>query len=116
MASLGERVTLTPSVRLYTQSAASFYYDPVYSFIGAPFPPGWLEQPPTWLSPDARLAAFGAVTLGLRFGLRWSARWSGDIKVEQYEQRGSWRVGGQGSPGLATLRATFLQLGVVHRF
>ena len=116
VASLGERFTLTPSARYYTQGAASFYYDPVYSFVEAPYPPGWLEQPPTWLSPDARLSAFGAVTLGLRFGLRWSARWSGDFKIEQYEQRASWRTGGPGSPGLAPLKATFLQVGLVHNF
>lgn len=116
VAPLGARLSLTPSLRLHSQRAASFYYDPVYSYIGAPYPPGWLEAPPRWLSPDARLSGFGAVTLGLKLGVDWSARWSSDVKIEHYEQRGSWRVGGKGSPGLAPLRATFLQLGVVRRF
>ena len=116
VAPLGGRLTLTPSLRLHSQRAAAFYYDPVYSYIGAPFPPGWLEASPRWLTADARLSAFGALTLGLKLGIDWSSRWSSDLKVEQYEQRGHWRVGGPGSPGIAPLRARVLQVGLVHRF
>jgi hypothetical protein len=36
--------------------------------------------------------------------------------MERYEQRGSWRVGGTGSPGLEPLRARFLQWAFLHRF
>ena len=37
--------TLTPSLRYTTQSAAFFYYDPVYdAALGAPFPPGYCAQ------------------------------------------------------------------------
>ena len=39
-----------------------------------------------------------------------------DFKVEYYEQRGDWRVGGGGTPGLAPLRATILQLGLTRLF
>ncbi|MBK8104178.1 MAG: DUF3570 domain-containing protein [Betaproteobacteria bacterium] len=63
------RLAITPSLRLYTQTAASFYYDPVYSFLGAPLPPGYVEAPPRYLSADQRLSAFGAVTLGIRLAL-----------------------------------------------
>lgn len=113
---LSPRLVLTPSLRLYSQSAAWFYYDPVYSFAGAPLPPGYLTDPPPYLSADARLSAFGALTLGLKLALQWPAGWSTDLKVERYQQRGSWRIGGTGSPGLAPLHARFLQIGLSRRF
>lgn len=116
VAPLGEKVTLTPSLRYHTQSSASFYYDPVYSFVGAPFPPGFFENPPQFLSADHRLSAFGALTVGLKLAVQWSRQWSSDLKIEQYEQRGSWRIGGRGSPGLDVFKATFLQAGLVYRF
>jgi hypothetical protein len=34
-----------------------------------------------------------------------------DLKLERYEQRGSWRLFGTGSPGLQPMRATSLQVG-----
>ena len=39
-----------------------------------------------------------------------------DFKIEYSEQRGDWRVGGGGTPGLAPLRATILQLGLTRLF
>jgi Protein of unknown function (DUF3570) len=113
---LGERFSLTPGLRLYTQTAARFYYDPVYSFAGAPYPPGYLEAPPRYLSPDARLSAFGAVTVSLKLAARLNERWSADLKLERYEQRANWRVGGPGSPGLASLSARFMTLGLSTTF
>lgn len=113
---LSPRITVTPSLRLYAQRAAWFYYDPVYSFAGAPYPPGYLTEPPRYLSPDARLAAFGAVTVGLKFALQLPEGWSTDLKLERYEQRAAWRIGGAGSPGLAPLHARFLQVGLARRF
>lgn len=109
-------LVLTPSLRVYSQSAAWFYYDPVYSYAGAPLPPGYLSDPPDSLSPDARLSAFGALTLGLKLALRLPEGWHTDIKLEHYEQRGSWRLGGGGSPGLVPLRARFLQFGLSRQF
>ena len=59
------RFVVTPSLRYYTQSAASFYFDPVYDpDVGAPYPPGYFTNPPQYSSADQRLAAFGAVTVG----------------------------------------------------
>jgi hypothetical protein len=113
---VSERFAVVPALRLYTQSAADFYYDPVYSYLGAPFPPGWLEAPPQYLSPDQRLAAFGAVTLGIKLIARFGEGWSADLRVEGYEQRSSWRVGGDGSPGLEPLSATFIQIGLSKQF
>lgn len=108
--------TLTPIVRVHTQDAASFYADPVYDRIGEPYPPGFFEQPPRYLSLDHRLSAFGALTLGLKLEAALAPKWSADLRVDRYEQRGSWRIGGGGSPGLAPLKASFVQIGVVHRF
>ena len=109
--------TLTPSLRLYSQSAAWFYYDPVYDpDVGAPYPPGYFTNPPKYISPDQRLSAFGGVTLGLKLGIRLSPDWSADIKAEHYEQRSSWRIGGSGSPGIDPFRATFAQFGLATRF
>jgi hypothetical protein len=114
---LGERFTLTPSLRLYSQSAASFYYDPVYDpSVGAPYPPGYFTNPPQFISPDQRLSAFGAVTVGLKAALRLTPDWSTDVKVERYEQRSHWRLGGNGSPGIDPFNATFVQFGVNKRF
>lgn len=110
------RVALTPSVRLYSQSAARFYYDPVYSFLGAPLPPGFQESPPAVLSPDHRLSAFGAATLGFKVAASLGSAWTMELKVERYEQRGSWRIGGAGSPGLAPFSARFAQWGLARTF
>lgn len=117
---LNDSLTLTPLLRLHTQNAARFYGDPVYSFVGEPYPPGYLEAPPAYLSLDHRLSAFGAVTAGARLGWRlpqaWAPGWSAELRWERYEQRARWRVGGPGSPGLAPLSARLLQWGVTRRF
>ena len=114
---VGSRFTVTPSLRLYSQSAAKFYYDPVYDpDVGAPYPPGYFTNPPQFISPDQRLSAFGAVTVGLKLGVQLAPDWAMDLKAERYEQRSNWRVGGKGSPGIDPFSATFLQLGVNKRF
>lgn len=109
-------VTLAPSMRLYTQRAASFYFDPVYSYLGEPYPPGFGEGPPRALSADQRLSGFGAVTLGVKLALELGDGWTADLKIDRYEQRGDWRVGGAGSPGLAPFSARFVQLGLTRWF
>jgi Protein of unknown function (DUF3570) len=114
---LGASVTLTPSLRYYSQSAAKFYYDPVYDpDVGAPYPPGYFTNPPAYVSPDQRLSAFGAITYGLKLALQVTPDWTTDLKAERYEQRSRWRLGGQGSPGIDAFTATFVQLGVSRRF
>ncbi|MEP7297082.1 MAG: DUF3570 domain-containing protein [Burkholderiales bacterium] len=111
------RFTLTPSLRLYSQSAASFYFDPVYDpDVGAPYPPGYFTNPPQYISPDQRLSAFGAITVGLKLGVQLAPDWSTDLKYERYEQRSNWRIGGNGSPGIDPFKAQFFQLGVNKRF
>ncbi|UGQ46911.1 DUF3570 domain-containing protein [Massilia endophytica] len=107
--------TVTPSMRLYTQRAASFYFDPVYDArLGAPFPPGYAFGDGRLLSADQRLSAFGAVTLGVKLAKQIDKDWSVDLKLETYQQRGSWRLFGHGSPGLDPMRAHSIQLGVTR--
>jgi hypothetical protein len=111
--------SLVPELRLYSQSAAYFYYDPVYdAALGAPFPPGFANgaDPNRLTSPDQRLSGFGAVTAGLKVVREIGKLWTVDVKVEGYEQRGNWRLFHDGSPGLAPLHARMLQVGLTRRW
>lgn len=105
--------SLTPLLRLYTQSAARFYLDADPS--AAPFVP----MPPAdaeFYSQDQRLSAFGAATLGLKLAWQPHPDWTLDIKVEAYRQRGAWRAFGSGSPDLAPFNARTLQAGLSWSF
>lgn len=105
--------TVTPSLRVYSQTAARFYL-PVDPKIAPapPFPPADALH----YSADQRLSAFGAYTVGLRVDKDFNRDWSADIKFEQYAQRGAWAVSGKGDPGLAPFGATWLQVGLTRRF
>jgi len=103
--------SVTPSLRYYTQSAAEFYYDPVPDTAVYPGPAG----NPEFSSADQRLSAFGGVTVGLKLELRLGT-WTTDLKLERYQQRSAWRVGGKGSPGIDTFDATIVQWGLATTF
>ncbi len=114
---LPQGFTLTPSLRYTTQSAAYFYYDPVYDpVLGAPFPPGFVANPNGFYTSDQRLSAFGGITPGLKVAKSFVGGWSVDAKAEYYEQRGDWRIGGDGSPGLQDFKAQLYQVGVSRKF
>jgi hypothetical protein len=107
--------TLTPMLRLYSQRAASFYYDPSYdSNLGAPFPPGYRAS--DYNSADQRLSAFGAHTFGLKLAKQLGTDWLVDLKFERYAQRTGWRWGGGGSGGLVPLTAHLWQVGLVRQW
>jgi hypothetical protein len=99
--------SVEPSVRYYTQSKASFYFDP-------PFPQGFEFGKP--YTTDARLSAFGAFTSGIAVAKLLPEGWSVDLKLELYRQRTSWRLGGGGSPGLETFSARWIQAGISKTF
>ncbi|SHN30477.1 DUF3570 domain-containing protein [Rhizobacter sp. OV335] len=103
--------SVTPSFRYYTQNAASFYYDPVPDTAVYPGPVGT----PQFSSADQRLSAFGGITLGLKLELHLG-NWTTDLKLERYQQRSDWRIGGKGSPGIDTFDATIVQWGLATRF
>jgi hypothetical protein len=110
---LGRSITLTPSVRWYSQSAARFYVD--VDPAAGPF----LPQPPPgalYSTLDHRMSAFGARSAAMKVQWRIATDWTADLKFEHYEQRGSWRLGGSGSPGLMPVRARIWQLGLVRFF
>lgn len=105
--------TFTPMLRIYSQSAASFYVDADPSSY--PFPP----NPPDdalYYSEDQRLSAFGGHTIGLKLVRQFNEGWLFDIKIEEYTQRASWHLFGRGSPNLQPFYARSIQLGVTHQF
>ncbi len=110
------RVRVTPSIRLYSQSAAYFYYDPVYAYEGIPLPEGYVISAQVPLSADQRLASFGAVTLGLKFEANLQPGLIADLKIERYEQQNRWHFLTPGSRGLAPLTASVIQWGLTRRF
>jgi hypothetical protein len=104
---LGRGWSWTPSLRYYTQSAASFYVDP-------PFGQGFVPGEP--YSGDTRLSAFGALSAAVKLGAPLTAHWRADVKFQFYRQRGDWRLFGDGSPGLEPLSARVFEVGVTYEF
>ena len=92
-----------PSLRYYTQGAASFYQNP-------PFPTGY--APGQFYTADTRLAAFGAFTVGVTLAKALPEGWSASLKLDFYRQRADWRVGGPGSPGIDPFSARWILFGV----
>ncbi len=109
-----DALTLTPLLRFYSQSSADFYKDGQYDSSGIPIYPtlstGELN------SGDQRLSAFGAVSVGLKAHYKINPVWAVDGKIEAYEQRSSWRLGGSGSSGVDAFKASIVQMGVSHKF
>lgn len=96
--------SVRPSLRYYTQKAASFYFGP-------PVGRGFVRGEP--YTADTRLSAFGAWMPGILVTKALDGGWSVDFKLEYYEQRGSWRLGGGGSQGLLPFSARWIQIGVM---
>jgi len=104
-------ISVSPSLRYHTQSAASFYFDPVTDLAVYP---GTLGTP-EFSSVDQRLSAFGGITAGLKLELQFGD-WATSLKLERYEQRAQWRLGGEGSIGIDPFHANFVQVGLALRF
>lgn len=115
--------SVTPLLRLYSQSAANFYFDPVANdpwadadTYGAPISVVYpLYAEGGYASMDQRLSAFGAVTYGVKVSKHFGEDWTADVKFERYEQKGSWALG-TGSTGLPDFGARSIQFGVSHSF
>ncbi len=107
--------TLTPLLRLYTQSEADFYFAVAEERFSVD---GETPQPPTtrpYYTEDQRLSAFGAVTLGLKISKQLNPDWLVDLKIEKYQQRDEWSLNGSGDPGLATFNARSIQIGLSRK-
>ena len=110
---LSDGWVLTPLLRAYSQTAASFYL-PVN-----PASPAKPTLPPAsalYFSEDQRLSAFGALTVGLKVERQIDRDWSVDLKVDRYQQRASWSLSGGGDALLKPFNATWVQLGVSRLF
>jgi len=113
------RWTFTPGVRYTTQSAASFYFDPVLNAQGQYDTLATMQRAASLTgnkSADQRLSAWGAVTLSLKASYALTPDTTVSAKLESYRQSASWRLGGGGSPGLDPFRASFVQVGMTHHF
>ncbi|MBC3874818.1 DUF3570 domain-containing protein [Undibacterium sp. LX15W] len=105
--------TITPMLRLYSQTAAEFYVDAGPEDY--PFPP----NPPAkarYFSEDHRVSAFGAFTYGVKVSKQINQDWAVDVKLEQYKQAASLKWFGAGSAGLQSFYARSLQVGVSRQF
>jgi hypothetical protein len=99
--------TITPSLRYYTQSNASFYFGP-------PFGNGFVPGEP--YTADTRLAAYGALTPALRIDKQFADGWSADLSFSYYQQRPSWRSFGSGSTDILPLMARWISVGLSKTF
>jgi hypothetical protein len=100
----GERWSVRPALRYYTQSAADFY-SPVVT----------LPQPAT-LSSDQRLGAFGGLSPSLRVILHLASGLTVEGTAGYVRDAASLRLGGGGSEAFSTLRAVYGILSVSHSF
>jgi hypothetical protein len=108
----GNGWTVTPVLRLYTQTAADFYVE--HDASRDPFP----TNPPfgaLYYTEEQRLSAYGGRTLGLKVA-RQFGQWTVDVKFEQFRQRGAWTWSGSGSRNLAPFDARMAQAGASYRF
>jgi hypothetical protein len=104
---MGQGWALTPALRYYTQAAADFYKNP-------PYPRGYVIGQD--YSADTRLAAFGAVTMGLKLAKTSADGWTFYVSGDYYQQKPSWRAFGGGSPDIETFSARWLAAGVSKSF
>lgn len=104
--------TVTPLLRLYTQSEADFYIA-----VGSEEKsnPETATKPPSdavYFSEDQRLSAFGSLSFGLKVSKQLSSDWLVDLKYEHIEQRDEWCLNGHGDTGLATFNGRSIQVGL----
>ncbi len=108
--------TLTPLLRLYSQSEADFYVAVGAAEKADPTTPTPPPANAIYYSEDQRLSAFGAITLGLKVSKQINKDWLVDVNYEEYEQRAEWSVNGNGDPSLAPFGARSIQVGLSRKF
>jgi hypothetical protein len=114
--------TVTPGARYYTQRAAKFYFDGVADANGHYDPVASQAVAQSYVaggrifSADQRLSGFGAVTLSLKVDYALTDATTLDVKFERYQQKSTYRLGGQGSPYIEPFNAEFMQVGVASKF
>jgi hypothetical protein len=108
--------SVTPLLRLYTQSEADFYVSASSDEKADPTQPTKPPSDAVYYSEDQRLSAYGAVTLGLKVSKQINKEWLVDVKYEEYEQRAQWSLYGNGDKGLTPFKASSIQVGVSKKF
>jgi Protein of unknown function (DUF3570) len=115
--------TITPGVRYYTQRAAKFYFDGIadpatgkYDAAGTQgIAQGYIGTGKIF-SADQRLSAYGAITASIKVDYAITDQTSVDLKYERYQQKSSYRLGGNGSPYIDPFNAQFVQVGLSTKF
>ena len=108
--------TVTPLLRLYTQSEADFYVAVGSAEKADPTKPTTPPANAVYYSEDQRMSAYGAVTYGVKLSKEINKEWLVDVKYEQYEQRARWSLYGNGDKGLTPFKASSIQVGVSRQF
>ncbi len=111
--------SVMPLIRYYSQNAADFYV-PVNLSIESTTPGVITETPQpagaVYYTEDQRLAAFGALTFGVKVTKKIDEDWSADVKFEYYEQRTGWSLSSGKDSALEPYSATSIQVGVSRAF
>jgi Protein of unknown function (DUF3570) len=114
--------TFTPGVRYYSQRAANFYFDGVAGANGIydadrtrDIAVGYLGDGKIF-SADQRLSAYGAITASIKVDYAITDKTNVDLKLERYQQKASYRLGGKGSPYIDPFNAQFVQVGMSTKF
>jgi hypothetical protein len=105
---------ISPMMRLYSQTAAQFYYDPDYSFLFVP--KTYVLGSGNFITEDQRLSAFGGRSFGLKIEKNWNQEWGAELKLEKYQQKSQWTFFNNTAPKLAPLSATIVQFSLNRRF
>ena len=100
-------ISVTPALRFYTQTAASFYKNP-------PFPSGYVDGDN--YSADTRLASFGAITAGVTVAAPLWDGWNVSLRADYYRQDPDWQIFGTGSPGIQIFAARWFQVNLTKNF
>lgn len=113
---MGHGWYLTPLLRFYSQSQASFFSPPDPAQPAQPQIPPGAQLGITPLSFDQRLAAFGALTAGLKIEKRLASQTTLDLRWDHYVQSSHWGVMQTGTAGLADFKVRMVQVGISHKF
>jgi hypothetical protein len=114
--------TFTPGVRYYTQRAAKFYFDGIadaagkYDATATQTAATVFSAAGKIYSADQRLSAYGAVTASIKVDYAITESTTVDLKLERYQQKSSYRLGGNGSPFIDPFNAQFVQVGISTKF
>ncbi len=107
---------LTPSVRLYSQTAADFYAPPDLRDTNRPNFPDGFRPGLGRISFDQRVSAFGAGTIGVRVERAITNAIRADLKIERYKQASAWSVLESVPVPLPDFNAVSVQFGLTYKF